>query len=640
VTLPPYPLDVDSDFRERADPAQSTADGGGAWPPSGDARPWTRWWWLNGPFRDEHIEAQLRWLASQGFGGVEIAWLHPGWEGDIWIDRPKWLGEEWSRLVAFAKSTAVSLGLGCDLTFGSAWPFGGSCVTPEDAAQTFHGPSPQTIGGSWEEPLRGRVLDHLSSAALGRYFEAMAPAFSGGLAGTRSALFCDSLEVRKDGLWSPGLWAVFESRYGYALRPHLDELRADPGILYDYKLVLGEAILREFYEAFTARCHAVGAYSRVQCHGAPTDLLAAYAAVDVPESETLLFPPAFSRIPASAAALGGRLVVSCETFTCIYGFPGGPDLRKAVLARRQERTADLRLLADAVFANGVNQIVWHGTPYDPPDSGNSFYASVHVGLDSPFLADLPEFNAYLARVSSLMREGRTCSRLAVYLPNEDMMLAGDLPESQRVPGATDFWEMRTVRLPPGTEGYAPIWISRPFLAKGEVVDGRLHTGATSVPALLIDVDWLDAASLVEIHRLARLGLPTAVLRRPRQPGYMPDSNYEARLDELLGFPTVVRSVAELPVQPLVEGEDLPWFWARECSGEVFLFFAHPAARAISYPMPLGMADEALREERHVVIRVGETSHDATLVFEPGRSIALRAGGAGVREVALSSPVTR
>ena len=109
----------------------------------GGAKPYTRWWWLAGPFRREDIRDQLAWLQSNGFGGVELAWLWPSWmEGaEPGIE---WLGSEWSELVAFTKQEADRLGLGCDFTFGSCWPFGGSAVRPEDAATDVRGPFPAT----------------------------------------------------------------------------------------------------------------------------------------------------------------------------------------------------------------------------------------------------------------------------------------------------------------------------------------------------------------------------------------------------------------------------------------------------------------------------------------------------------------
>ena len=151
----------------------------------GGSKPYTRWWWLAGPFRREDIRYQLSWLKSNGFGGVELAWLWPTWMGNA---EPgiEWLGPEWSDLVAFTKQEADRLGLGCDFTFGSCWPFGGSAVRPEDAARTFDGLSRQRLHGSWEDRDGGHsyVLNHLDRGALRRYAEALMPAFAGGLRGS------------------------------------------------------------------------------------------------------------------------------------------------------------------------------------------------------------------------------------------------------------------------------------------------------------------------------------------------------------------------------------------------------------------------------------------------------------------------
>ena len=233
---------------------------------------------------------QLRWIAQNGFGGVELAWIHPSWleESLLGAPRPGWLSGEWSELVAFAKREADALGLGCDFTFGSSWPFGGSWVRAEDAAQTFDGLSEQRIRNSWEEQ-EGRIVNHLSRGALGHYAAPLLATLRDALAGSRSALFCDSLEISTERLWSSELWAEFEARFGYGLQAFTDELDQHPNVRYDYRKFRGEVIRREFYQAFTDLCRSHGAYSRVQCHGAPTDLLAAYAAVDVPESESRVF---------------------------------------------------------------------------------------------------------------------------------------------------------------------------------------------------------------------------------------------------------------------------------------------------------------------------------------------------------------
>ena len=120
--------------------------------------------------------------------------------------------------------------------------------------------------------------------------------------------------------------------------------------------LLSSYVIEEFYKPFTQKSHELGAYLRVQCSGAPCDIISSYATVDVPESEALLYEPSYSNIVASAAGLSGKKVVTSETFTCLYGGPSDH--------HSHEQTADLKLLADALFANGVNHIIWHGKPFN------------------------------------------------------------------------------------------------------------------------------------------------------------------------------------------------------------------------------------------------------------------------------------
>ena len=263
----------------------------------------------------------------------------------------------------------------------------------------------------------------------------------------------------------------------------VDRLDEDEHARYDYRAFIADAVLDEFYRPFTEICHGLGAVSRVQCHGAPTDLIAAYGAVDVPETEVLLFPPPFARIAASAAALGGKPVVSCETFTCPYGFPA--------VHFKQERASDLRLLADAAIAHGVNQVVWHGMPYNPPGGSNAFFATTHVGPDSALAAEIPALNAYLADVCSWMRRGRTYAGLAVYLPVEDNRMRDRLPPELRTPAAQFYWELRQEVVPEEAEPYGPLWVSAASLV-GATWDGsKLRVGAAEFDALLLACRWLD-----------------------------------------------------------------------------------------------------------------------------------------------------
>ena len=589
----------------------------------GSSKPYVRWWWLAGPITCADIVRQLQWIAGNGFGGVELAWIDPSWldEPVSNASRPPWLSAEWSELVALAKQEADVLGLGCDFTFGSSWPFGGSWVSPDYAAQTFDGLSEQRLVNSWEEAEQDQkhIVNHLSRSALDFYAAPLLAALKDALAGSRSALFCDSLEISTERLWSSELWAPFEERFGYRLPSFVDRLDSHPDIRYDYRKFRGEVIRREFYQAFTDICRSHGAYSRVQCHGAPTDLLAAYAAVDVPESESLLFPPSFPRIAASAAAWDGKPVVSAETFTCLYGFPGWDD--SADEYWKKERLGDLKLLGDSLFAQGINQIVWHGMPFQPGgDTDMEFYAAVHVGPDSPFAPALPAFNGYLEQVSSYMKQGQAYGGIGVYLPYEDALMQDRIPEEERTPGANYRWEMRHAVPPLEVEGFHPLWISHAFLKEAQIEDGLIRSRRLTLPALYIDCEWLDAESLEELLRLSQAGARVIWKRRTKQPGRNLSNTYEADQDQMIraSFSTPL----EAGLLPLLESDDLPPYWARRVRDELLLFLAHPATKQIRYPLPYNLSAQAETTER--TLRLQWNGHDLALSlrFEPNMPVVL------------------
>ncbi len=578
-----------------------------------EAKPYTRWWWFSNEIRKSDIAAQLDWIKKNNFGGVEIAWVYPQ------PDQPrgaKWLSDEWSDLVVFTKDYCDRIGLGCDFTFGTLWPFGGSMVKLEDAAQTYSGPITQRLDRSWEEPKQGFILNHLDRRCLARYAEVMGHALEPAMAGSPSGLFCDSWEIPGTPLWTEGFDRQFLEGYGYDIKPYMNDLDRHPEIRYDYRKLLSEYVIREFYAPFTEICHSLSGFSRVQCHGAPTDLVAAYAAIDAPETEAILFDPEFSVIPASAAALSGKTITSAEAFTCLYGwipYPGPAPHRK------QEYLADLKLLADALFASGTNLVVWHGMPFNPAGGTNEFYASVHVGPDSAFAPRLPEFNAYLQKVSALLQAGETESRAAVYLPLEDAWMQNELPEHLRKPSAQYFWEMHHARIPEEIKGYRPLWITRPFLARSRVEHGELAYGERRFHFLWLDCQWLDHESLREILRLNRDGLAVVVKRRPRCPGHNIPPEYDRCLDELMARSSDIPKT----VKPLAEGSDMPDFWCRRDGDTRYFFFGHPRSRNLTYPMLYGQSFTEQNEERTVLIDCGGAQAAVPLVFLPYQSLALR-----------------
>lgn len=596
-----------------------------------DSRPWTRWWWFSNPIRREDLAAQLDWLRDMGFGGVEIAWVYP--QPDQ-APGAGWLSPEWSGLVAFASRHAAAIGLGCDFTFGSLWPFGGTHVGEADGARTCDGPSPQRLRKSWEAPAEGRILNHLDAGALERYAEAMAAALAPAItADRRPAFFCDSWEVQTDRLWTTGFGATFRARFGYDIRPFMHELDAWPDERYDYRKLIGEWVLREFYQPYAALCRRHGGFARIQCHGAPTDLLAAYAAAEVPESESLLFDPEFSQIAAAAATLVGRPVVSAEAFTCLYGWRRWPGPGQH---QGEETIGDIRLLGDALVANGVNHLIWHGTPFQAPGKPQRFYASVHVGPDASFVDGLPGCNRYFTEVCGIMREGVPLTDLAVYLPLEDQRMAGRLPEHLRKPSGGHHWELHGLRFPAETTGRQPTWVSDHFLRDAEFCHGRLRCGRAVFSSLYLDCEWLDGDALDSIARLVGEGLPLCLKRRPRQPGRHRSAAYESTLDRLLRSGRVAPRLAQTtPDPPLLPAPNPPPFRCRVADGELLIFLAHPRAAGLTFPLEPGHFSKATPVETDIAIHWAGRRITMRCAFGLGGSRLLRisrTGSAGFLEI--------
>lgn len=588
--------------------------------PYSDSRPWTRWWWFSGAINEKDITFQLDWLADNGFGGVEIAWVYPLPDSK---PGPRWLSPEWTNLVTFAKRYAESIGLGCDFTFGTLWPFGGSFVSERDASRVLGGLSKQRLHWSWEmahNSSPGYILNHLDRYALLRYSEKMAGALRPALEGGGSAIFCDSWEVETDYLWTDGFGERFNDRYGYRIEDYMHDLNKYPEIRYDYRKLIAEYILEEFYKPFTSIAHSLGAISRVQCHGAPSDLLACYGSADVPETEALLFQPHFARIAASAATLMSKVTVSCEAFTCIYGWVPRPGPAPYI---KRERITDLKLLADSLFANGVNQIFWHGMPYNPEGGSNEFYASVHVGPDSEIADKFAPFNDYMRKVCSLMKRGRNYTDLAVYFPLEDAWMAGELPPGSYPPDARYCWEFRYLRFPEALSGRQPMWVSSSYLKNAVVENGKMIIGDARFFALYVDCQYLDEEALREIYRLAVEGLRIYMRRRPCQPGRVKTTTYDDTLQNLFSLENVISGEARIVNSQIVSGSDIPEFWCRFEDGVYYFFFAHPDTKEIRYPMVYGSGLGNRKREKKVRIKIGSEEIDVDLRFEPYQSILMK-----------------
>jgi hypothetical protein len=614
------------------------------------SKPLTRWWWFARLIKEEDVRYNLDWVKKNNFGGVEIAWVYPlnrkrfyGEPLDTnYLPRQEWQSPGWSAIVAYAKHYADSIGLTCDFTFGTGWPFGDTKVKREDATQTWHEKNDSLKWTyavvSWEYPQKGYIINHMDQDAFGRYAQRMASALAPAMKGSVSGLFCDSWEVETTRIWTTGFGEAFKRSYGYDINPYMDSIysRANFDERYDYMKLVSEYVVNKFYKSFAAECRILGTFSRVQCAGAPVDLISAYASVDVPETEAMLYEPPYSRIVASAACLTSKKEVASETFTCTYGFPRYDAEKKKMdfRLRGKEQVADLKLVADALFANGVNQIIWHGMPFNPVGIDTiRFYASVHVGRKGNLAKDIPAFNSYMTKVCGYMKKGVTFSDVAVYLPVEDSWETGLMkePDTQQ-PWAWGEYEMRRTVPPAELRGYNPIWISGDFLRNASVKDNKLVCGDETFSVLYIDASFIDLDALKTVVRFAGKGLQVCLRQIPRQPGKNKSPEYGKLLAELTGMKNVSREFpGKTGIRPLVKGDSLPDFWCRKDGDEYYLFIANPRSMELHLPLKYGQSLSSETVRRDLTFNVSGRELKLPVEFRPYQSVLLKIGSKGVSE---------
>ncbi|MBQ4508751.1 MAG: hypothetical protein II970_07635 [Paludibacteraceae bacterium] len=186
-----------------------------------EQKPYTRWWWHSAVINPDDVRDQLVWMHEHGFGGVEIAWIYPMF-CDSTTPHPAFLSEEWAHPVEVAKQVADSLGMGCDFTFGTMWPFADTDLPDGDQTRNFFD-SVEIARRPlvWDHPREARIINHLSKEVFERYAAKMNKGLQNAYKGRRSGLFVDSWEVETEYLYTPGFEQTFMAEHGYDILPYL-----------------------------------------------------------------------------------------------------------------------------------------------------------------------------------------------------------------------------------------------------------------------------------------------------------------------------------------------------------------------------------------------------------------------------------
>ncbi len=364
------------------------------------------------------------------------------------------------------------------------------------------------------------VLDHMNKHAFDLYADRVGgtarqyvgPYFGHGL----RAVFCDSLEVRANLFWNDAFLQEFQKRRGYDLTPYLPILKV-PGFeapygataarlpLYDMKGVgdrvrrdywhtVSDLMMENFYTPFDQWAASNNLLSRVQAHGSPTDILRVYGDSSIPETEDLLDNGRydFLKMASSAADLFGRHIVSSESFVW--------------QGRAYQTTPEkIKRFADELLTAGINEIVYHGYPYqrmDRPFPGWHPFAldgafSSDMNQNNPLWPYLPQLNQYITRLQYLSQMGTTVVPVALYRS----MLAYDAIEPPPPEPAIDTDLMAS--------GYNFDHIDSYALLHSRVVGRKLISpGGEAYSALVFThSETISPALASQILAFARQGLP-------------------------------------------------------------------------------------------------------------------------------------
>ena len=463
-----------------------------SWPtPAQEAKAGARWWWLGSAVDKENLQWNISEYAKHGIGALEITPIY-GVQGNQ-ANNIEYLSDKWFEMLRFTQAQCNRNGIELDMATGTGWPFGGPWVPMEESAcraifveKTTDGNTVIDLSLSEKDaknallhkvmaysdgeamdvtsnvsdgklkvdssrPMKivalyikygvmkvkraapggeGLVIDHFDRTAVAHYLQHIEQAFERTHTPYPHTFFNDSYEVEA-ATWTPTLLKEFEKRRGYKLEEHFPELIAyEPKVLSDYRETLGDLLLENFTQQWTAWAHSHGAITRNQAHGSPANLIDCYAAVDIPEIEGfglsnlgikgLRQDPGKTRkndsdlsmlkYAPSAAHIMGKPYTSSETFTWLT-------------EHFRTSLSQLKPDMDLMFCAGVNRMFFHGTCYSPKNDewpGWKFYASIDMSPTNSIWRDAPYFMDYVERCQSFLQWGQPDNDFLVYLPIRDM----------------------------------------------------------------------------------------------------------------------------------------------------------------------------------------------------------------------------
>lgn len=391
------------------------------------------------------------------------------------------------------------------------------------------------------------------------------------------AIFNDSFEFKADRHFATGFLEEFRKRRGYDLVPYLPAVivpgtdnflthamnlrrhpeyvitEEDERIRYDYAKTISELFLEGFMKTTTDWMNPRGIAARTQAYGMEMDIIKAAGMADIPETEQLYAGGSelFLKIAASGAFLYDKNIVSAEALVHQdMGFTFSPQRMK--------------IGVDKLFASGINQVVFHGTPYklEGQPYGETDWQpfisprfpiqfSSSVSESSPYWQHQGFLNRYISRCQYVLRQGAPVNDILIYYPflgfptsfslsksHQEEYFLGKIP-GQDPPGSDGLGLSGALTETPEAvkwlENIWPVirefenrgltwhWVNDESVQAAVAENGEIDIrGKKSQGLVLLDVPTIEVATARNLAVLSRQGARVVVYGTPpsRAPGFL------------------------------------------------------------------------------------------------------------------------
>ena len=303
-------------------------------------------------------------------------------------------------------------------------------------------------------PTQGPVMNHFDSTKVFKNYKhlfgertGLAPYFGNPM----RSVFNDSYEFAVDRHYSYGFIEYFKKHRGYDITPWLpaetqrgynyvsymkpktdaDFTFSDQDwrLKYDYDLTISELLGEQFIKASRDWLEPQGLLHRTQAYGLNLDMIAEAGLASIPETETMNGPEANVKIMTSGGHLYNKPIISAESVVYIT---------RAYTTTPQK----IKIAVDKLFAEGVNQVIYHGIPYryrptelgpegwypwSTPSTGAVNFSS-NLGEGDIFWKDQKDVNEYINRTQYALRSGKAHGDVLIYFPFMDLDGMPDNPE--------------------------------------------------------------------------------------------------------------------------------------------------------------------------------------------------------------------